>query len=232
MHHRYKSTLLMASALAAALLLSACGGGAEPAVTVTVTETAEAPSSELVETQEEEPAEEAPKPEPTAEEKEAADEIEFKSHGESPRGKIIKHVGDWAGLSDSSGETTVAFRITEIESKPKCDSGYSTGPQNDQLVRLQFEVITYPELKDHGDFWMTAHDFTAFKEDGSRVNDAIGAGIHCLSDATALPELIGPGEKVSGGIVLDLPTNTKVISFSPAGDSMGWEWPLDQNDGA
>lgn len=232
MCHRYKNALLAASALAATLLLSACGGAVEPAVTVTVTETAEAPSPALAEAQEEEPAEESPKAEPTGEEKEAADEIEFKSHGESSRGKIIKHVGDWAGISDASGETVVAFRITEIESKPKCDSGYSTGPENDQLLLLQFEVITYPELKDQGDFWVTAHDFTAFKEDGSRVNDAIGAGIHCLSAATALPEMIGPGEKVSGGIVLDLPTNTKVISFSPAGDSLGWEWPLDQSDGA
>lgn len=222
-----KTRTLLPIATAALLALTGCAGEGQPVPTVTVTETATATP---------EPPAEKPKEEPAAEEvteqAPAGGQVEYKSHGESPRGSIIKHVGDWGGMSNESNEVMVDFRIVEIIESPKCTSGIADKPKNGRFVQLQFEVITYPELKDSGDFWITGNDFTAFTADGTRINDPEGNGFYCLSEADALPGIIGPGQKVNGGIVLDLPESATVVQYTEAGNPPGWEWPLNPGDGA
>ncbi len=209
------------------LALTGCAGGSEPAPTVTVTETA---TTEPSPTQE--PVEETePASEPTDEQTEDSGE-RYVSHGTSPRGNLIKHVGDWAGIgtAESDEVMSVDFRIAEIEFGIECTTSFAGKSENGQFVGLVIEVESYPELEEVGTFSISEHDFKAFDKDGKRINDPQGQGYTCLTDGERLPSEIGPAEKVTGKVVLDLPENAAVVVFSSWLTEGAWEWPLHLND--
>lgn len=211
--------------IAAALALAGCSGDATPAPTVTVTETITAAPTVPAESSE------SPVSESTEPEIQSTGDERYVSHGKSPRGNLLKNVGDWAGISSMDDEDVMAadFRVTKITVDPKCSASWREKPKNDQYVKIDFEVETYPELIQSGDFTLTSHDFTVFDAEGKRVNDPQGHGYSCLDESDQLPSLIGPAEKVQGSIVLDVPKSATAFVYTTFLVTGGWEWTLDGN---
>ena len=63
----------------------------------------------------------------------------------------------------------------------------------------------------------------AFDGEGKRINDAVGNGYSCLDSTQVLPSDMGPGQSISGVIVLDVAATTGTLALLPQG-SGGWEW--------
>src|SRR5690625_1576135 len=162
------------------------------------------------------------------------EDVDESPYGEtvtSSRGNLLKEVGQLAAIVASSGDPLIEFAVKDIVVDYQCTSGYVEAPVNDHYIGLNFEITTTPELIDEPspEFWMSAHDFSAWTTDGKRVNDPTGNAYSCLSDAESIPSSIGPNETVDGWIVLDLPADAAAVGYSWIGVSGGggWEWSLE-----
>lgn len=205
--------------LAVAFLLAGCGGTAAPASAPTVTVTAE-PTGE----QTPEPAE-TPEPTDTTE----ATTTTSTPGQKSPRGNIIKAIGEAAGVTNEAGETVWTFVVTNIEVGFKCNSGIADPPKNGHYVAIHIESETTAALADDPyDTTVTffASEFTVFDSDGKRENDSEGNAHWCVSSDMQMPGIIGPAEKAEGVVVLDTSHDTGTIVFQPGalGGAGGWEW--------
>jgi hypothetical protein len=87
-------------------------------------------------------------------------------------------------------------------------------------------VETTPELADQSYPWVSfsQYDWQAFDVDGKRLNDPNGNAWSCLDDASQLPGQIGPGQSVSGWIVLDVAATNGLVVLAMSGAPAGWEW--------
>lgn len=198
-------------ALAAALVLSGCSVAA-PSV-----DSGKKPSTE---------------PEVTAspEAVETAEDVEseFGETVTSIRGNMVKQVGQLAGTSISGDPSTIGSRfvVTDIVLEPTCDSGWADEPSNGHYLALHFNVETTPELaqSDYPEVWFSADDFQAYDLDGKRLNDPVGNAWSCMSEASTLPQSIGPGQSASGFIVLDVADEHGAVVLLNGGGPTGWEW--------
>lgn len=173
---------------------------------------------------------EEPSVEPTAEE--PVDEETEEPVSDTPetnaRGNLVKEIGETAGLTDeATGEWTLDFKVTDIETGFKCTSDFYEAPANGQYVALWFEVNTTEAWDSEmmGDFNMNPHEFEVFDENNMRLNDAVGNAYLCLSDADQLPSAMGPAQSANGAIVLDVPKGAGVVAYRPVYlMGGGWEW--------
>lgn len=192
-------------ASATALLLTGCGSAATPASAPDVTPIASssaAPSSES-------PSAAAP--------------------STSDRGNLIKKVGQTAGMTNANGDQAVSFVVKKINTGLKCTGEFAEKPDNGHLVGIQMDVQTFKELNDPdfpgADFITSTWNFVSAK--GTTFNGNLGSGsaFSCLKEADYLPMNIGPAEKATGWIVLDVPATAGTLIFeSDAGT--GWEYEL------
>lgn len=206
-----------------ALLLAGCGTEAnspeaptvEPAASA-ATETTEAAVSETSE-----PA--TPSPEAAAETTSAAPEAE-----KSTRGNLVKEIGEGAGMTDEDGEQLVSFVVNSISIDVPCTHEYSQAPENGHIMVLDISVVTEPALAESLDptFQFNPYGFTEIAPNGTTSNADLGtmATYSCLPDAEVLPQTIGPGEKVTGKVVLDVTNPSGTLVFKYGGSPSGWEW--------
>lgn len=141
----------------------------------------------------------------------------------SARGNLTKNVGDTFGLSTSSGESAADFKVTAITLDPSCTSPYASAPQYGHFVRLDVEGETTAALPQ--DLFFASGAWTVVAENGTTFNGDpwSGAAVGCLDSTERLPNIIGPGERVAGAVILDVPSPTGVIILDPDGQG-GWEW--------
>ena len=202
---KYKRSL-SALALMCGLSLSACSES--PSATSTAT----APSVEAV------PA--SATPTPTA-----------SQPAKSPRGNFIKTVGQPAGQTDPvTKKQVVSFTINSITVDPPCTAPYSQPPEKGHFVILDASIETLPELAELSfpKFDLSPHTFKFVATNGTTYNGSLTSGpsYGCLADSEILPiNGVGPAEKVTGKIVLDVPEATGTLVFQPHGPGFGgWEW--------
>lgn len=144
----------------------------------------------------------------------------------SQRGNLVKAVGEIAGTTSlNSGVTTARFAVTDIVLDRECTSGFADAPSNGHYLALHLNVETTPELADEAFDWIsiTTYDWQAYDADGKRLNDPAGNAWSCLDSAEQLPGQIGPGQSVSGWVVLDVAAPTGIVVLTMGGAS-GWEW--------
>lgn len=146
----------------------------------------------------------------------------------SPRGNIIKEIGQLAGtsLSDDPDVIGARFVVTDIVLDPKCDSEWADPPANGHYLAIHLNVETTPELaqSEFPEVYFTEYDWQAYDPDGKRLNDPVGNAWSCMSEASTLPMSIGPGQSVSGYIVLDVVDPSGTIVLAMGGSPTGWEW--------
>ena len=242
-----RHTLFAASLLGLTLALSGCtaqpSDEPEPAPeTVTVTQTALAedqPSAEASpEAAEDSPAAdgddsaEASGQASEAADSDAAAKPAADASGLSERGNIPKQIGEGATLTASSGGKALSFEVTDIQSDFQCTSPYAEAPENESFVKVDITASTgsSEDLQElfYGDSMMfNPYDWKFVDSSGRTANDiGTAASYMCLDTGESLPLDIGPGENVSGSLVLDVTDSSGTLVYAPIYDSAGWEWSL------
>lgn len=162
-----------------------------------------------------------------AEDEEPAEsEAEYGAQVFSSRGNLVKEIGQLAGVTDEDDVTLARFVVTDIVLDPTCDREWADKPENGHYLALHLNVETTPELADadYPEIWISEYDWQVFDADGKRLNDPQGNAYTCFSDGKTLPSSIGPGQSVSGYIVLDVASTSGFAMFAMGGSPIGWEW--------
>lgn len=204
------SRIAPAAAASIAVLLTLAGCSAAPA-----SDTGKRPDTAPVATA-------TPSPEPT----ETADS-EFGESVTSTRGNLVKQLGQLAGTSSIAGDVvTSRFAVTDLVLDFACTSGFAEAPVNGHYLGIHLNVETTPELAESEFPWIsfTAYDWQAYDAEGKRLNDPVGNGWSCLDPGDQLPVQIGPGQSVSGWMVLDVAAPSGVVALTMLGGPTGWEW--------
>lgn len=150
----------------------------------------------------------------------------------SSRGNLIGKVGDVATISPTSDPELdlVTFAITEITPDFACTASYTEPPLNGHYVGIAMDVATAadPEFTEHlyGSLFVSPHSFKYVTAEGTTANDAVGNAYSCLDETQTLPSDIGPGEQVTGMVVLDVPTTDGTIVFEESTTGQAWEWDI------
>ncbi|WP_217183357.1 Flp pilus assembly complex ATPase component TadA [Streptomyces sp. AC495_CC817] len=142
---------------------------------------------------------------------------------ESERGNLIKSVGDTFGLGSEDGTSLANFTVTAITVDPQCTGEFAEAPEHGHYVRLDIEGETSAALD--REMYFASGSWFAIAENGTTFNgdpwSLAAAG--CIDQTERLPNVVGPGERVTGAVILDVPTPHGVIVFK-IDDGSGWEW--------
>lgn len=121
------------------------------------------------------------------------------------------------------------FKVTSLD-LIECDAPYAPKP-NGYPLAVSLEIETTPDfegplMRSETDSGISfgPHDWSAFADNGTRMNKIDGIQYGCLADDTKiLPDWIGPGEKLNGIVILDVTSKKGEIAFDPANFG-GWVW--------
>lgn len=156
------------------------------------------------------------------------EESEFGERVMNSRGNLVKELGQLAGTTGMVDDdlTTSRFAVTDIVLDPECTSGFSDAPQNGHYLGIHLNIETTPELADEAFPWVSfsSYDWQAYDAEGKRLNDPNGNAWSCFDSTQTLPVQIGPGQSVSGWIVLDVAAPTGSVVLAMGGSPTGWEW--------
>ena len=149
----------------------------------------------------------------------------------SPRGNIIKKVGEGAAVTDSlhGNKELVNFVVNSI-TPGTCTEKYAQPVVNGHIMIVDVTVETKPELAEAimKTFSLSGYDFKFVAPNGTTFNGDLGtmATYSCLPDAATFPSAgMGPGEKITAKVVLDVPdTKGTLILKAPMSLNNGWEY--------
>lgn len=176
----------------------------------------------------------APVASPTPDGAGAPTTSEFGESETSARGNLIKDIGQLAGTSSlASDVVTSRFAVTDIVLDIECTSDFADKPENGHYLGVHLNIETTPELADEDFPWISVsqYDWQAYDTDGKRLNDPTGNAWSCLDSGETLPSQIGPGQSVSGWIVLDVAASDGVVVLAMGGSPTGWEWSYGNSSG-
>lgn len=148
----------------------------------------------------------------------------------SPRGNLIKAVGEGAGVTNSNGDTIAEFVVNSIEVDGVCNGDYPAPAENGHMLILDVSITTYPELADPESivptFNLNPYLMKVVAPNGTTSNAELGsmASYTCLPDAEEIPQDIGPAENVTGKLALDSEVPNGTLIITPMGSSTGWEF--------
>jgi hypothetical protein len=148
----------------------------------------------------------------------------------SARGNIVKALGEPAGITDSVTKKQVAnFAINAITQDAPCTGPYPQPAQNGHFVALDIVAETTPDLAEstYPKFDINSAMFQFVGANGTTYNGSLNTAptYSCLPDSQTFPMGgMGPGEKVSAKVVLDVPETTGTLVFKSLGSLSGWEW--------
>lgn len=87
---------------------------------------------------------------------------------------------------------------------------------------------TMPELADsvNPQFGLAGYAWKAIAENGTTFNGDVqtASAYMCLNETEKFPSALGPAEKATGKIVLDVPTAAGVLVHKQGFMPTGWEW--------
>lgn len=149
------------------------------------------------------------------------------SGSKSARGNLIKKVGEGASVTDKD-KTVASFVVNSISVDPACTGTSAAPAKNGHFVVLDVSMETAPELAEsvNPQFGLAGYGWKAVADNGTTFNGDLGTfeAFMCFSDAERFPSALGPGEKATGKIVLDVPTPTGVLVHKQGFMPAGWEW--------
>lgn len=154
-------------------------------------------------------------------------ESEFGEAVTNTRGNLVKELGQLAGTSSIAGDVvTSRFAVTDLVLDFACTSGFAEAPVNGHYLGIHINVETTPELAQSEFPWIsfTPYDWQAYDAEGKRLNDPVGNAWSCLDTGDQLPAQIGPGQSVSGWMVLDVAATSGAVVLTMLRGPTGWEW--------
>lgn len=146
----------------------------------------------------------------------------------SVRGNLLMQGGDIGTISDrSTNKVGTKFTVNAITAGV-CDQQYSRPAENGQIVFIDITVETTPELAESSfpKFDISGHDFKYIAENGTTFNGSLStvATYSCIADSATFPSGgMGPAEKVTAKVVLDLPAAHGILVLK-SGLSGGFEY--------
>jgi hypothetical protein len=145
----------------------------------------------------------------------------------SPRGNIIKVPGQGASVTDKN-ETVASFVVNSIQVDPTCTNSSAMPSKNGHFVVLDVSMETTPALAQsiNPQFGLAGYGWKAIAENGTTFNGDVNSfeALMCLPAAERFPSALGPAEKATGKIVMDVPTPTGVLVHKQGFMPAGWEW--------
>lgn len=147
----------------------------------------------------------------------------------SPRGNLVKQVGELAGIKDATGEYLAAFTVNDIIVDIPCTDELASAPENGHFVALDVSVETSPNMLNSDliqQFSMSSSTFQAIGPDGTTSNAGTdsAATIFCLDNSVLLPSTIGPGEKANGLVLLDVQQPSGTLIYQDYWTDSAWEY--------
>lgn len=145
----------------------------------------------------------------------------------STRGNLVKTVGEGASVTDKD-KTVASFVVNSIQVDAPCTNQYAQPSENGHFVALNVSMETDPALAEsvNPQFGLAGYAWKAVAENGTTFNGDImtASSFMCLNDEERLPSALGPGEKATGTLILDVPTATGVLVHKQGFMPAGWEW--------
>lgn len=152
----------------------------------------------------------------------------------SDRGNLVKKVGETEVIAADNGDQVIAFTIGSIAVDVPCTAKFTVPAQNGHFLTLEMTVETSAKLAEEINPFFLLGDgaWKAIAPDGTTSNArlATGAALSCYNEAEVLPSVIGPGEKATGKVVLDVEDSQGilVLDYTPSGFGDGREWSYPQ----
>lgn len=155
----------------------------------------------------------------------------------SARGNLIKALRQPATINDlETDKPLVTFTVNSIAKDVPCTGPYPAVVENGHIVVLDVTIQTLPELANSEGSTQFDINPTMFKfvgANGTTFNGNLGtqAAYSCLPDEQQIGVNgagVGPGEKVTGKIAIDVPATKGTLIFKSflVPGSAGWEWTL------
>lgn len=148
----------------------------------------------------------------------------------SPRGNLIKQIGEPAGIIDGNGERLANFVINSISPDVQCTEASAEPAENGLFVAVDVSVQTSPAMAAPdaliSSFDMSSSLFRTISPEGISSNADPGtfAAFLCLDDTALLPSSIGPGENAQGIVLLDVEHPAGTLIFEDLYTGSAWEW--------
>lgn len=150
-----------------------------------------------------------------------------KTGAKSSRGNLVKKVGEGASVTDK-GKAVASFVVNSIKLDPTCTNQFATPADNGHFIALNVSMETDPALAEsvNPQFGLAGYAWKVVAENGTTFNGDVmsGASFFCLNDEERFPSALGPGEKATGTIILDVPTPSGVLIHQQGFMPAGWEW--------
>jgi hypothetical protein len=145
----------------------------------------------------------------------------------SSRGNLVKKVGEGASVTDKD-KTVASFVVKSIQMDPKCTNPSAMPSKNGHFVALEVSMQTDPALAEsvNPQFGLAGYAWKAIAANGTTFNGDLMSfeSMMCLPEAENFPSALGPGEKATGKIILDVPTPTGILVHKQGFMTAGWEW--------
>ncbi|MEK6438744.1 hypothetical protein [Pseudonocardia sp. T1-2H] len=145
---------------------------------------------------------------------------------ESPRGNLVKQIGDTSGWGLSSNDISVKFVVDKITVDPKCNSQFPSQAENGHLVQVDLRVETTQTMPKDAGYSINPYSWSAIGPDEiTQSNVATGASFTCQNPNEQLPPQFSPASKYRGSVVLDVSSPTGTLIFKHPNPTLGgWEW--------
>lgn len=211
MNRRSMSAVLAATACLAAL--TACGGSSDEAVAAATSSSATTTSAAATTSA-------AP---PTTTSPTTAATSTSSGPSRSPRGNIVKQLGEEGGVRNASGgPLAVGFTVDSIQIDPTCDAPSPPEPMNGHFIAVEMTMNIDPSVTDG--FFLAAKDFAIVGPNGITDTNVVGYGWECMRNR--ISERQSQPGKYQGYVVLDASETSGTLIFAPYlfGEKGGWEW--------
>lgn len=143
----------------------------------------------------------------------------------SPRGLLVKKVGQPAGFSNQAKEVTATFVVDKITVDGACTGQFAEKPENGHFVILDIRVETTPAMTENDGVQINPMDWSVIGPDGvteSQLSTTAAGQCVDLKDSLQ-PQRYTPASKYRGKLVLDTAHPAGVLILQPPGGG-GWEW--------
>ena len=149
------------------------------------------------------------------------------------RGNRTKAIGEtaWSSENPDGSNPWFEMQVTGIDVGAKCTEEYAEAPVNGQFMFVNIAVSTssaWPADLEGVPLDFNPNDFTIVGPDTLTEHDLGTAPTYgCLPHGELFPIAgFGPGENLTGNVVLDSANTTGVLVYHPWWAASGWEWPF------
>ncbi|RBO82053.1 hypothetical protein [Nocardia puris] len=143
----------------------------------------------------------------------------------SPRGNLVKQIGEEAGMGKPGEAPVLSWTVTGITVDAPCTREFTDPPEAGHFVVASIEAETSPA-------YPPGLVLNGFHPVNWKVIDAEGFTREDVDTSAALichgadwPQDLAPGSRYRFSVTLDSPSPTGVLVFNPTEDG-GWEYPF------